>query len=88
MSITSLKSRFKQLKTFENIFGFLFNSNRLKSLDDNNLMKSCANFHSTFSYGDSSDVDLYDVILHIFTPEDRKNYDLDRLYIDIPQITL
>ena len=33
-------------------------------------------------------IDLYDVILHIFTPEDRKNYDLDRLYIDIPQITL
>ena len=33
-------------------------------------------------------VDLYDVILHIFTPEDRKNYDLDRLYIDIPTITL
>ena len=31
-------------------------------------------------------IDLYDVILHIFTPEDRKNYDLDRLYIDIPQI--
>ena len=33
-------------------------------------------------------VDLYDVILHIFTPEDRKNYDLDRLYFDIPKITL
>ena len=33
-------------------------------------------------------IDLYDVILHIFTPEDRRNYDLDRLYIDIPQINL
>ena len=33
-------------------------------------------------------IDLYDVILHIFTPEDRKNYDLDRLYIDIPQISI
>ena len=33
-------------------------------------------------------IDLYDVILHIFTPEDRKNYDLDRLYLDIPQIAL
>ena len=33
-------------------------------------------------------IDLYDVILHIFTPEDRKNYDLDRLYIDIPKINL
>ena len=33
-------------------------------------------------------VDLYDVILHIFTPEERSNYDLDRLYLNIPQITL
>lgn len=33
-------------------------------------------------------VDLYDVILHIFTTEERKNYDLDRLYINIPKITL
>ena len=31
-------------------------------------------------------VDLYDVILHIFTPEERKNFDLDRLYLHIPQI--
>lgn len=33
-------------------------------------------------------VDLYDVILHIFTPEERKNYDLDRLYLNVPQIYL
>lgn len=33
-------------------------------------------------------IDLYDVILHIFTPEDRKNYDLDRLYYGIPEIEL
>jgi ribosome-associated protein len=33
-------------------------------------------------------VDLYDVILHIFTPEERSNYDLDRLYLNIPQINL
>jgi len=31
-------------------------------------------------------VDLYDVVLHIFTPEERSNYDLDRLYLNIPQI--
>lgn len=33
-------------------------------------------------------IDLYDVILHIFTQEERANYDLDRLYLDIPQITI
>ena len=31
-------------------------------------------------------LDLYDVILHVFTPEERKNFDLDRLYLNIPQI--
>ncbi|KAA3487143.1 zinc finger MYM-type protein 1-like [Gossypium australe] len=34
MTITSLKSIFEQLKTFESIFGFLFDSNKLKSLDE------------------------------------------------------
>lgn len=33
-------------------------------------------------------LDLYDVILHIFTPEERSNFDLDRLYLNIPQINL
>ena len=31
-------------------------------------------------------VDLCDVILHVFTQEERKNYDLDRLYFGIPQV--
>lgn len=31
-------------------------------------------------------VDLYDVVLHIFTPEERANYDLDRLYLNIPRV--
>ncbi|TYI84063.1 hypothetical protein E1A91_D05G337900v1, partial [Gossypium mustelinum] len=58
MSITYLRSRFEQLKTFESIFGFLFDSNKLKSLDENELTECCATFHSTFSHGDSSHVDL------------------------------
>ncbi|XP_072146316.1 uncharacterized protein [Setaria viridis] len=36
-AISSLTSRFEQLKKFEEIFGFLFNSENLKSLDDNDL---------------------------------------------------
>ncbi|KAA3480784.1 zinc finger MYM-type protein 1-like [Gossypium australe] len=58
MAITSLKSIFEQLKTFESIFGFLFDSNKLKSLDGKELRECCATFHSTFSRGDSSYVDL------------------------------
>ena len=35
MTIASLKYRFEQLNIFENIFGFLFDSKKLKSLGDN-----------------------------------------------------
>ena len=37
MEIASLKDRFEQLKIFENIFVFLFDSKKLKSLGDNEL---------------------------------------------------
>ncbi|KAA3477326.1 General transcription factor 2-related zinc finger protein [Gossypium australe] len=53
LAITSLKSRFEQLKTFESIFGFLFDSNKLKSLDEKELRECCATFPSIFSHGDS-----------------------------------
>ena len=33
-------------------------------------------------------IDLYDVILHIFTYEERNNYDLDRLYMGVPMVEL
>ncbi|KAI5013618.1 hypothetical protein ZWY2020_037131 [Hordeum vulgare] len=36
-AILSLTTRFDQLKKFEKLFGFLFNSKNLKSLDDTNL---------------------------------------------------
>ena len=39
MTIISLKSIFEQLKSFDSIFRFLFDSKKLKSLDDNNLRK-------------------------------------------------
>ena len=29
-------------------------------------------------------VDLYDVILHVFTKEERENFALDKLYVNIP----
>jgi len=58
VAIASLTSRFEQLKAFENVFGFLFNSKKLKSLDDANMQKCCTNFVETFSYNNSSDVEL------------------------------
>ena len=60
ITISSLKTRFEQLKAFENVFGFLFDSNRLKAMNDKELRDSCAKFHSTFSHDDSFDVDFND----------------------------
>ncbi|KAK8292029.1 hypothetical protein V6Z11_D06G094600 [Gossypium hirsutum] len=65
MEITSLKSRFEQLKIFESIFRFLFDSNKLKSLDKKELIEYCATFHFTFSHGDSSYVDLNDLFFEL-----------------------
>ncbi|XP_074310409.1 uncharacterized protein LOC141646409 [Silene latifolia] len=49
MAIASLKSRFVQLKTFENIFGFLFDSEKFKSLDEKESRECCLTFHSTYT---------------------------------------
>ncbi|TYJ38080.1 hypothetical protein E1A91_A05G418500v1 [Gossypium mustelinum] len=62
---TKRYSIFEQLKTFESIFGFLFDSNKLKSLDEKEPIECYATFHSTFSYGDSSDVDLNDLFFEL-----------------------
>ncbi|KAG6413965.1 hypothetical protein SASPL_126681 [Salvia splendens] len=75
MAIASLTSRFEQMKTFENLFGFLLNSENLKSLDDNDLWKCCTTFAEAFSHDNSSDVDLNDFIselqvLQVILPDD------------------
>jgi len=55
-----LTSRFDQLKKFEEIFGFLFNSENLKSLDATDLQKCCTTFVNKFSHDNKSDVELDD----------------------------
>jgi hypothetical protein len=40
-AITLLTSQFDQLKKLEEVFGFLFNSENLNSLDDSELQKCC-----------------------------------------------
>ena len=42
------------------MFGFLFNSKNLKSMDDSNLRKYCTTFAKTFTHKNSCDVDLDD----------------------------
>ena len=59
-AIASLSSRFDQLKADE-LFGFLFNSNNLKSLDESSLRESCTTFAKAFTHKGSRDVDLDDL---------------------------
>lgn len=44
MAVTSLNDRFEEMGTFGNVFGFLYNSVKIKSLDVVKLRKSCTNF--------------------------------------------
>ncbi|XP_062182263.1 uncharacterized protein LOC133886585 [Phragmites australis] len=74
VAIASLTNRFEQLKAFENVFGFLFNSKNLKSLDDTDLRKHCTTFVEAFSHDNSSDVELNDFfselkVLQVILPD-------------------
>ncbi|XP_021762472.1 zinc finger MYM-type protein 1-like [Chenopodium quinoa] len=64
IAIASLKDRFEQLEVFDNIFGFLFDAKRLKSLDNDDLRKSCTSFMTTFTHNNFSDVDADDLFLN------------------------
>ena len=59
-AIASLTSRFEQMTAFDNVFGFLFNSENLKSLDEADLWLRCKIFVETFSHDNSSDVEIND----------------------------
>ncbi|XP_024969569.1 uncharacterized protein LOC112508937 [Cynara cardunculus var. scolymus] len=58
MAISSLNNRFEQLKKFESIFGFLFDYDKLKSLDENELMRSYVHFGDTFHHNTVADVNV------------------------------
>jgi hypothetical protein len=51
MTITSLKNRFKKLKTFESNFEFLYE-----------LKECCVKFYSIFSHDNLSDHDVDDIL--------------------------
>ena len=65
MTIAYLKDRFEQLNIFENIFGFLFDSKKLKSLGDNELRESFTKFKTTFSHNNLSDVGANDIFFEM-----------------------
>ncbi|XP_066385182.1 uncharacterized protein [Miscanthus floridulus] len=62
MAISSLKSRFKKLQSFNEKIGFLMNSTSLKALDGVALKDHCIKFAKKISSGGSSDVDVNNMI--------------------------
>ena len=62
-AIASLTTRFEQMKEFDNIFGFLVNSENLKTLYETDLLLRCKIFVETFSHDNSSDVEINDFFL-------------------------
>jgi hypothetical protein len=60
VAIALLTSRFEQMKAFDNVFGFLFNSGNLKSLDEVDLWSHCKIFAEKFTHENSSDVEISD----------------------------
>ncbi|XP_042451602.1 uncharacterized protein LOC122036375 [Zingiber officinale] len=75
---SSIKSRFAQFKKYQEIFGFLFNVERLQRSDDESLLRSCKNFESSLAHNGCSDVngdDLFSELtfLKCYLPEESKS---------------
>ncbi|XP_021843059.2 uncharacterized protein [Spinacia oleracea] len=56
-AIVSLNKRFEQYKDYDVIFGFLFTSDSLQSLDDASLKFCCSNFEKALKHNEHSDID-------------------------------
>nr|KYP36891.1 hypothetical protein KK1_041967 [Cajanus cajan] len=54
-------SRFEQFLEYENIFDFLFDSNKFKTLGEDELKKYCINLEKILSFEDHSDIDVLDL---------------------------
>jgi riboflavin synthase alpha subunit len=67
-AIASLVRRFEQYQGYEKTFGFLFTSDRLRSLDDKRLMAACVNLEKALQSGEHKDIDgqeLYGELIFI-----------------------
>ncbi|GKE35928.1 zinc finger MYM-type protein 1-like protein [Tanacetum coccineum] len=64
-AIASLTTRFKQYQEYENIFGFLFTSDKLKSYDDDGLMACCSLLEVALKTNYKSDVDANELCVEL-----------------------
>ncbi|XP_050916612.1 uncharacterized protein LOC127131737 [Lathyrus oleraceus] len=56
-AVVSLNKRFEQYQEYESIFGFLFTSHKLQSLDDATLKSCCSNFEQVLKHNEQFDID-------------------------------
>ncbi|XP_026396883.1 uncharacterized protein LOC113291576 [Papaver somniferum] len=81
-AISSITSRFEQFQEFAEIFGFLYNVDQLRFLDDDILMAFCINLENHLKHGMSSDINGHDLyaelkVLKSYLPaETRKAIDV------------
>ncbi|XP_061993554.1 uncharacterized protein LOC133711445 [Rosa rugosa] len=76
-ALSSLRTRFEQFQKYEELFGFLFNVEKLKCSDNDSLKKYCANLETSLTHGGISDIngeELYLELKHLkdTLPEEAK----------------
>ncbi|XP_021851396.2 uncharacterized protein [Spinacia oleracea] len=64
-AIASLEKMFEQYESYENIFGFLFNSDKLQSMDDIKLKSCCYHFEGALKKGEVSDISGNDLFVEL-----------------------
>ncbi|PWA36504.1 zinc finger MYM-type protein 1 [Artemisia annua] len=64
-TIASLTTRFEQYQEYENIFGFLFTLDKLKSYDDDSLKSCCSCFEAALKNNDKYDIDTNELYLEL-----------------------
>nr|GEV44984.1 zinc finger MYM-type protein 1 [Tanacetum cinerariifolium] len=64
-ALVSLRTRFEQYKEYERVFGFLFTSGKLNSLDDNTLKSHRSHLEAALKNNEQSDVDANDLFVEL-----------------------
>jgi hypothetical protein len=64
-AIYSLTNRFEQYKGYQKIFGFLFTSEKLQSLDNDSLKSSCGILEAALRKDKKSDIDATDLYVEL-----------------------
>jgi hypothetical protein len=73
-AISSLKTRFEQYEGYQKIFGFLFTSEKIRSLDNDSLKSSCDNLEAALKEKETDSI----------ANENRKSdIDANELYVEL-----